>query len=190
MKTVGISDFIRNQMKKNGKSELVNITIEEVAEYAKKHLNKRNFKAGYRDGVVIIESKERSFYKNFKCPITKIDNDTKLTCKITKRRTKEDKYIQIRALNGKPLKTIGVELILYRKDVLEETNENSTNTDWELIAFHAIPDGIDKLPMKPATMMRNQLQLEGGTKAHYSSEEWAESVCFWQKYAFFYDSNN
>jgi hypothetical protein len=78
-----------------------------------------------------------------------------------------------------------VELILYRKDVLEETNENSTNSDWELIAFHAIPEGIEKLPMKPETMMRNQLQLEGGTKAHYSSEEWAESVNFWQKYALF-----
>ena len=32
-------------------------------------------------------------------------------------------------------------------------------------------------------MMRNQLQLTGGTKAEYSTEEWAESVRFWQKYA-------
>ena len=47
----------------------------------------------------------------------------------------------------------------------------------------AIPDGIDNLPMKPATMMRNQLQLHGGTRAHYSSEEWANSVNFWQKHA-------
>ena len=185
MKTVGISHFIRNQMEKNGKSELISISIEEVGDYAQNCLNKGNFKEGYRDGVVIIETREESFYKNFKCSITRIENDTKLICKATKRRSKEDNYIQIRALNGNPLKTIGVELILYRKDVLEETNENLTNSDWELIAFHAIPDGIDKLPMKPATMMRNQLQLEGGTKAHYSSEEWAESVNFWQNYTFF-----
>jgi len=32
-------------------------------------------------------------------------------------------------------------------------------------------------------MMRNQLELEGGTKAFYSSKEWAESILFWQKYA-------
>ncbi len=31
-------------------------------------------------------------------------------------------------------------------------------------------------------MMRNQKNLEGGTKAYYTSEEWADSVEFWQKY--------
>ena len=36
--------------------------------------------------------------------------------------------------------------------------------------------------MKPTTMMRNQLKLPGGTKAFYSSEEWAKSVLFWQNY--------
>ena len=39
------------------------------------------------------------------------------------------------------------------------------------------------MPMGPVTMMRNQLELEGGTKAKYTSEEWAESIYFWQKYA-------
>ena len=95
----------------------------------------------------------------------------------------DDNYIRIKATNGKHLKTNRVELILYRSDVLKETNENSTNKDWELISFHAIPEGIDKLPMGPITMMRNQLQLPGGTKGNYTSEEWARSVEFWQKYA-------
>ena len=81
------------------------------------------------------------------------------------------------------MKTAVVELILYRRDVLEESNEISTNSDWELIAFHAIPDGIEKLPMKPVTMMRNQLQLPGGTKACYSSDEWSDSIHFWQRHA-------
>ena len=77
-----------------------------------------------------------------------------------------------------------MEIILYRNDVLKETDENSTDDDWELVAFHAIPEGIENLPMKPATMMRNQLELKGGTKARYSSEQWAESVRFWQNHAF------
>ena len=96
----------------------------------------------------------------------------------------EEFYIRIRALNGTPLKTKNVDLILYRNDVLKETNENEKNTEWELISFHAIPDGINDLPMGPITMMRNQLELEGGTKGVYSSEQWAESVNFWQKYCF------
>ena len=81
------------------------------------------------------------------------------------------------------LKTGSVNLILYRHDVLAETNENTTDADWELISFHAIPEGITDMPMGPVTMMRNQLQLPGGTKAFYESEKWAQSVNFWQVYA-------
>ena len=81
------------------------------------------------------------------------------------------------------MKAWKIEYILYRHDVLAENDEQSTNAEWELISIHAIPKGVDKLPMGPVTMMRNQLELTGGTKAHYSSEEWAESVQFWQEYA-------
>ena len=76
-----------------------------------------------------------------------------------------------------------IEYILYRQDVLAENDEQSTDAEWELISIHAIPEGVDKLPMGPVTMMRNQLELTGGTKAHYSLDEWAEAVRFWQKYA-------
>lgn len=184
MQTVGVSIFVKEQVKKGDKSELINISLEEIAQYAQNKLNANEIKKGYRDGVIIIESYNKDFYKNFICPIVKIDKNTNLVCRFVKRRPEEERYIQIKAKNGKRIKTEGVELILYRNDVLKETNENSTQADWELIAFHAIPKGIKKLPMKPVTMMRNQLQLEGGTKAHYSSEEWAESVNFWQKYTF------
>ena len=87
------------------------------------------------------------------------------------------------SLNGKTVETGNVDLILYRRDVLKETQENETNKEWELISFHAIPYKFDNLPMGPVTMMRNQLNLNGGTKAFYNSNEWAESVRFWQKYA-------
>ena len=101
---------------------------------------------------------------------------------MVRRRPEEQPYIQLRALNGTPLKTGSVDLILYRHDVLAETNEQSTNSDWELISFHALPEGTNDMPMGPVTMMRNQLQLPGGTKAYYESEKWAESVQFWQEY--------
>ena len=76
-----------------------------------------------------------------------------------------------------------MDLILYRHDVLAETKEQTTDADWELISFQAIPEGIEDMPMGSVTMMRNQLQLNGGTKAYYKSERWAESVKFWQEYA-------
>jgi len=42
---------------------------------------------------------------------------------------------------------------------------------------------LENLPMGPVTMMRNQLELPGGTQTHYSSDTWAESVRFWQEFA-------
>ena len=190
MVSVGVSSFIIDQMKKGGKTEIVNISLEKIAKEAEIRLNQKKFKDGYRDGVVIIEINDLEFCKNFICPIVKVNKETKFRTKVAKRRPEEQSYIQIKALNGERLKTTLVELILYRKDVLDETNETSTSSDWELIAFHAIPDGIEKLPMKPVTMMRNQLQLPGGTKAHYSSEDWAESIDFWQQHALIDEENN
>ena len=121
--------------------------------------------------------------KKFKCPFVKIDSNTKLKAKVKKRRENEDNYISIKALNGKELDIEYINLVLYRHDVLKETKENTTEFEWELISFHAIPKGIKNMPMGPITMMRNQLQLEGGTKGRYTPEEWAESVHFWQNYA-------
>ena len=179
--TVGVSDFVTRQQKNTGKTYAL-ISFDEIAKYAQNKLHKKKFKNGYRDGVIIINV-DKKLIDKFICPFVKIDDNTILKAEVSKRRKDEDNYIRIKAKNGNPLTTGSVEIILYRKDVLQETNENTTNADWELISFHAIPRGIVKLPMGPITMMRNQLQLKGGTKGNYSSQEWAESVKFWQKYA-------
>ena len=86
-------------------------------------------------------------------------------------------------MNGVPLKAREVGLILYSHDVLKENNENSTDADWELISINSIPEGEEHIPIGPVTMMRNQLDLIGGTKAKYTSDEWAQSIRFWQRYA-------
>ena len=98
--------------------------------------------------------------------------------KYLERRAEEFPYIQTSVVNAKESTPGKVELILYRNDVLKETNENTTNSEWELISINSSPKGVNDLPMKPTTMMRNQLKLPGGTKALYSSDEWAKSVFF------------
>ena len=181
--SVGVNSFVKRQTKDSGKTYAKTLSFSEIANHASKQLESGNYKNGYRDGVVLV-SVDKKFIKDFVCPIVKIDKNTNLIAEQVKRRDKEEPYIRIRALNGTPLKTNNVDLILYRNDVLKETNENETNTMWELISFHALPVEIEELPMGPVTMMRNQLQLEGGTKGHYSSNQWAKSVQFWQKYCF------
>ena len=179
---VGVNNFVRRQVEGSGKTYSSYLSFEEIAKYAEKKLEKEQFYVGYRDGVIIIKV-DKKLNKNFVCPFVKINKNTVFESSLVQRQPGEEKYIQTVALNGVPLKTGNVELILYRKDVLVENNESSTNKDWELISINAIPLGVEKLPIGPTTMMRNQLDIKGGTKAEYSSAEWAESVQFWQQYA-------
>jgi len=178
--SVKVNSFVRRQVKSSGKTYST-LSFEEIAIYAESQLKDENYKSGYRDGVILVNVEEK-LVKHFICPFTHLSDDTQLVATMTRRRPEEEPYIQIRALNGNPLKAERVDIILYHHDVLAETKEQESKEGWELIAFHAIPEGIDNMPMGPITMMRNQLQLEGGTKGEYSSDEWASSVNFWQKY--------
>ncbi|MBC8257202.1 MAG: DUF3228 family protein [Candidatus Marinimicrobia bacterium] len=179
---VSVNDFVRRQTPESGKTFTNGISFEKIAQHAQSQLGSGNFKMGYRDGVILVPV-DNLLIHHFICPFVRITTETKLNAVVVKRRPEETPYIQIRALNGTPLKTGSVDLILYRHDVLAETNEQTSDADWELISFHAIPEGVENMPMGPVTMMRNQLQLSGGTKAHYESKEWAKSVKFWQEYA-------
>ncbi|MBC8346538.1 MAG: DUF3228 family protein [Candidatus Marinimicrobia bacterium] len=182
MEKVAVTTFVKRQIKGSGKTYSESLSFDDIAEDAEVQMNRGKFEEGYRDGVRIVTG-SLSFTSQFTCPFVKIDENTELISSVMQRQEGEDPYIQTRAKNGTLLKAGRVEYILYRHDVLAENDEQSTEAEWELISIHAIPEGIDKLPMGPVTMMRNQLELKGGTKAHYTSEEWAEAVRFWQKYA-------
>ena len=179
---VAVNDFVRRQVTGSGKTYAQQLSFENIAEHAEKRMKNGFYKEGYRKGVIIVEA-DNKYAKKFICPFVKITADTKLKAKRVFRRDNEEPYIQIRALIGKPLKAGKVEFILYHHDVLAENNEHSTMAEWELISIHAIPEGIDLFPMGPVTMMRNQLKLQGGTSAKYTSEEWASAIQFWQSYA-------
>ena len=179
---VTVNEFVRRQVKGSGKTYADGLNFEQIAQHAQEQLASGDYKLGYRKGVILVQENKRLLH-HYICPFIKINDNTKLRAQMVRRRPEEESYIQIRALNGIPLKTGSVDLILYHHDVLAETNEQTTDSDWELISFHAIPEGIENMPMGPVTMMRNQLQLAGGTQAYYESEKWAQAVQFWQKYA-------
>ena len=179
--SVSVNKFVKRQIKGSGKTYAEDLSFEKIAQHAQEQLTNGNYKPGYRNGVILVQV-DKKLVHHFICPLVKITGITKLKAAVIKRRPGEEPYIQIRALNGHPLKTGSVDLIIYHHDVLLETNEESTDADFELISFHAIPEEIDNMPMGPVTMMRNQLQLTGGTKAFYESEKWAQSVKFWQEY--------
>ena len=179
---VAVNDFVKRQNKLSGKTFSNDLSFEFLANHAKEKMNKNQFMIGYRKGIRIIKL-DKSYVNKVFCPYVRITKDIKLISKLVKRIEGESPYIQTRALNGSPSKAGSVDLILYSHHVLLENNENTTDADWELISINAIPEGEETMPIGPVTMMRNQLELVGGTKALYSTEEWAKSVLFWQKYA-------
>ena len=182
MEQVAVNQFVKRQVEGSGKTFSRTLSFEEMAVDAQEQMNDGIFLEGYRDGVRIVRSSKK-YTNHFICPYVKIDENTELISRVVKRQSGEKSYIQTRAKSGNPLKAGCIEYILYRHDVLLENNEQSTNVDWELISINAVPEGLKKMPMGFITMMRNQLELPGGTKAKYSSEEWAASVKFWQQFA-------
>ena len=179
--SIAINDFVLRQVKGSGKTYSPTLSFEQIVEHAEYRMNNGKFKEGYRDGVRIIQATKK-IASHFLCPFVRVSEDLKLEAKVIKRRDNEDSYIQIRALSGKSEIASRVNFICYRHDVLAENKENSTNEEWELVSMNAIPDGVKEMPMGPITMMRNQLELKGGTKGSYDSGTWARSVQFWQKY--------
>ena len=178
---VAVNDFVRRQVQGSGKTYSKTLSFDSIARHAETQMKKGCFTKGYRDGVRIVHA-DQSIVDEFVCPFVKVDKHTRLISRLVSRCPEENPYIQTRAVTGTPLNARAVDLIVYRHDVLAENQEYSTNADWELISIHAIPKGLEALPMGPVTMMRNQLKLPGGTEAIYSIEEWAESVRFWQEY--------
>lgn len=182
IETVGVNEFVRRQVKSSGKTYSPTLIFEDVAAHAEEQMSAGYFREGYREGVRIV-SADKEMSKHFVCPFVRINESSKLKAEVVRRRPEEEPYIQVRAVEGDPLPTGKVELILYRRDVLVENNEQTSEKDWELISIHALPEDVDQLPMGSVTMMRNQLELPGGTKASYTSDDWAEAVRFWQRYA-------
>ena len=127
---VGVSDFVKRQAENTGKTYSV-LNFNEIATHAESQLKKNKFKNGYREGVILVEV-DSSLNDKFICPFVKLDKDINLKAEVTNRRPGEEHYIRVKAINGTELKTGKVELILYRYDVLDETNERSTNYKWEL----------------------------------------------------------
>ena len=115
--SVSVNKFVRRQIKGSGKTYTADLSFEEIASHAEKQLAKGHFDKGYREGVISVQASPELIH-HFICPFVRIRENTNLKATVVRRRPDEEPYIQMRALNGAPLKTSTVDLILYRQDVL------------------------------------------------------------------------
>ena len=110
---VSVNEFVRRQVKGSGKTYVKRLSFEDIANHAREQLANGSYKPGYRDGVVLAQA-DKNLMHHYICPFVKISESTELRAQVVRRRPKEETYIQIQALNGIPLKTSSVDLILYR----------------------------------------------------------------------------
>jgi len=134
MTTIGINDFVRRQ---TPASEFTHFkgALERVAELALEHFDQA--KPGYRDGVCLVPVPAEGFF----CGIVTLEEGDTLVGRYEARRGGEEPRKELRAVKegaGKmPAKAVDV--ILYRKDVLEESNEPCTGEEWDVISINGRP---------------------------------------------------
>lgn len=140
---------------------------------------------GYRDGVVLVNLLNGS--KKFYSAVVPITPDLEFETVFEARREGEAKVKKSIAY-GKKVPAKNVDIVLYRKDVLEEDEldrENLTGADWEIVSINCSPYEYD-LPMTPTAKARNILACTdhpfgkgGSCDPNSTAIELAECIAFW-----------
>lgn len=170
MPTIGINSFVKRQTRESQFSHFEKSWEDLATEVM---VNFQKAKPGYRDGVVLVPLDPAGFFSG----VVKIEDGVELRARLTRRRPQEEPFVEVlaRSKNKLPAKT--VDIVCYRKDVLEKDGDPVTGADWDVISVNASPE--EATPMDPVTMMRNFLELPGGTKGVYTAEEFARSIHYW-----------
>ena len=180
MKKVACGKFVKRQNKNSSHSHFDG-TWEELEKHVEICLhpdNKDYVHPGYRDGVLLIDLSYISC--KFYTSILEIKSDTQLKANYAPRRPGENSFIRLTA-NGEKQPAKHVSIVVYRHDVLEESNERETNAEWEIVAIKARVSKEEE-PMHYFTMARNYLELPGGTKGNFSADDFAQSILFWNNH--------
>lgn len=174
MNKVKASNFVKRQTKES-KFGYFDGSWSKLEKLVEEHLSEA--KEGYRDGVVLIPVPVHNFYSS----IVQLKETDEFVAEYTRRVSNEDPQLSTSVLNRGKQPAKYVDIVLYRYDVLEEDNDRSQDSYWEIISINA---SLHKnTPMHPITMMRNELHLAGGTQASYSKEEYIEAIRFWSSHA-------
>jgi len=171
MPTIGINSFVTRQTE-DSKFSHYNGSLEAVA--AKAEALFEDAKPGYRDGVVLVTVAPEGFFSG----VVELTEGTELVSIFAPRREGEQAFIQTTAKGGEKVAAKHVELVLYSHEVLAADGDASTEAEWELISINARATEGEE-PLTPDAMARNMANLEGGTEATYTAEQFVASILYW-----------
>jgi hypothetical protein len=169
-RNVSVGEFVRRQTPQSRFSHFSG-TWDELVELVEIHFSQA--RPGYRTGVVLVTLPADRFFSG----VVEVTAQTELRAQFVARRPGEAAAIVVTAV-GEKLPAQVVDVVLYHRDVLEESGDAIPETDWEIISINARPTEEEE-PMNPVAMARNFLGMPGGTKAEYSAEEFAQAIVYW-----------
>ena len=133
-----------------------------------------------RDGVMVVNVPANRFYTNL---AVLQDGDTLIGR--FERRVEGEEPRKVIGLDTWPAErvvfkeaAVDVDIVLYRSDVLHETDQNELPpecTNWEIISINASPFS-EKMPINPETLMHNHFGSDGGTDTKMSDSEFVAAL--------------
>ena len=162
--SIGVSEFVKKRHLEELQFTHFDGSWDELIKITKEQIKLGNWTDGYRDGVRKVHMSKEDCKKFYGYDGFKKFEGMKMEAVVEKvpGREHEPAKLQIRNLEPK-IRQRYCDIILYRKDVLEEDGDPVTGDDWEVISingrFHK-----DPAPMEPLTMVRNYRHLQGGTE--------------------------
>lgn len=128
---------------------------------------------GYRDGVITVRVPSEGFYSG----VAQLKEDDELSGSFKSRRKGELPRKQIGAKGAQKVHAQQTDIVLYRKDVLAESNDNTpdVHADWEIISINASPV-VGEMPIHPETLCANYFGDDGGTDTNMSPEEFTTAL--------------
>jgi len=199
MTTIGVNSFVTRQ---TADSEFTHFEgdggFERVGELVLEHFSMA--KAGYRDGVVLVPVPPDGFY----CGVVTLKEGDRLVGRYEARREGEEPRQEVRVVRARvfrpgpkgmepsweiPAEGAGkepclhVDVVLYRRDVLESNGEECTGCDWDIVSINGRTTD-EEAPIAPMTLIANHFELDGGTATGMTPEKFEaklrESVLYWK----------
>ena len=170
---IGISNLVRRQTK-DSRFSFFDGSWDGLAALVERHFDRAQ--PGYKDGVLLVPVPAEQFFSG----VVRITSETMLKATFTARREGEEPYVQLVAVGGEKLPAKAVDIVIYRHDVLGD--DASTDAQWEIVSINARPTEEPE-PLTPTAMMRNMLELPGGTRAVYTAQEFALATRYWSQHA-------
>jgi hypothetical protein len=174
---IGVSEFVKRQTHDSQFTHYQGSWNDLEARTEEQYV-RHNYEPGYRDGVLLVHIEEPEVFLFWTYNDYPMFEGMILQAEWAKEdgREHEPPRMQIKILEPKKRCNF-VDIVIYRKDVLEEDGDRSTGAEWDIVSINGRLN-LDPKPMDPLTIVRNWKHLPGGTEMKGKTEaEVLEMLC-------------